>query len=94
MNNELGRFVEEIMSLGPGGRWPNSGGDITQRLKQTTAQFAQALQEPQHYSKAEVQSLARQIEGFLLAEETVNSWGRSVTDRLIDNLHDLTPGYK
>lgn len=91
MNEKLGRFVEQVMSLGPGGRWPNSGNDITQRLQQSTAQFAQALQEPQNYSTAQVQALAEEIEGFLLAEDTVNSWGQAVTDKLIDTLHDLTP---
>jgi hypothetical protein len=90
MNNELGRFVEEIMELGPGGLWPNSGGDVTQRLKQATAELVQALKQPQYYSKAQLQSLAQQIEGYLMAEETVNSWGQPATDRLIDTLHHLT----
>jgi hypothetical protein len=91
MNEKLGRFVEQVMSLGPGGRWPNSGNDITQHLQQSTAQFAQALQEPQNYSVTQVQALAEKIEGFLLAEDTINSWGQTATDNLIDALHDLTP---
>jgi hypothetical protein len=91
MNEKLGRFVEQIMSLGPSGRWPNSGGDITQRLQQSTIQFAQALQEPSSSSSAQVQALAEEIEGFLMAEETVNSWGQAATDKLVDTLHDLTP---
>ncbi|HTB49171.1 MAG TPA: hypothetical protein VK712_03755 [Verrucomicrobiae bacterium] len=92
MNDALGQFVRQIMSLGPGGRWPNSGGDVTQRLKQSTAQFAQALQEPQNYSKAQVQALAQEIEGLLMAEGTVNGWSQATTDSLIDTLHDLSPG--
>jgi hypothetical protein len=93
MNENLGRFVEEIMVLTASHRWFtfDTGDDINQRLQQSTYQFAQALQEPHTSSPVQIQALAREIEGSLLAEETINKLGQPSVDRLIDELHKLTP---
>jgi hypothetical protein len=93
MNEELGRFVEEIMVLTASHRWFtfDTGDDINQRLQQSTYKFAQALQAPQNSSSAQIQELSKEIEGSLLAEETVNKLGQPTVDRLIDELHKLTP---
>jgi len=80
------------MSTNSGGRFLlGSGNAITQKLKQTTAKFAKAIEEPYNTSKQETIKLAQEIEGLLLTEETVNNWDQVSTDALIDQLHDLMP---
>jgi len=42
-----------------------SGNAITQKLKQTTAKFAKAIEEPYNTSKQETIKLAQEIEGLI-----------------------------
>jgi CHASE3 domain sensor protein len=90
MNEELRQFVEQIMALPASARrYGSTGDDITQNLQQSTYEFAQALQEPQNYSFEQIQKLSQEIEGSLLAEETVDRLGQPTIDGLIDKLHHL-----
>ena len=90
MNEELGQFVEQIMSLQASVmRFGSTGDDITQNLQESTYEFAQATQEPQNYSHEQIQKLSREIEGSLLAEETVDRLGQPVVNELVDKLHRL-----
>ena len=76
------------MILGPGGRWPNSAGDLTIRLKSETVNFANLLRDVAA-PHAQVENSAKTIEGLLLSEGAVNGWDQDATDMLIDQLHAL-----
>jgi hypothetical protein len=84
----LGGAIPMNGSTGATGGAFTSSGDVTYKLKGLTADFANAY-ESSKATQPDLLKQAKEIEGFILSEETLSVLTQDQANSLLDQLYDL-----